>query len=122
LCVIIFELIFDMLDICIEGDECSDINCVFGLMIGDLVKKLETWKDVALFSDLDLIMTTGCAETSGGPFIRPVYSPCPSLRIRNQASQHLLFTIERKKLKSGHSNINKTARSAKALQKYYRVK
>jgi hypothetical protein len=122
LCLITFELIFDMFDICIELNECGDINCVFGLMVGDLVKELETWKDVALFADLDLIMTTGRAGTSKGPFIRLVYSPCPSLCIRNRWSQHSLFTIKREKLKSGLSNINKTARSAKALQEYHRVK
>jgi hypothetical protein len=47
-----------MFDICIERDECDDINNIFGLMIGDLVKELETWKEAALFADLDLIMTT----------------------------------------------------------------
>jgi hypothetical protein len=45
-------------------------------MIVDLVKELETCKEVTHFADLHLIMTTGCAGTSGGPFIRPVYSPC----------------------------------------------
>ncbi len=39
-----------MFDICIEWDEGSDINCVFGLMISDLVKELETRKEVALFA------------------------------------------------------------------------
>jgi hypothetical protein len=111
-----------MFDICIEQDECGDINYVFRLMIGDLVKELGTWKEVALFAGVDLIMTTGRAGMSRGPLIRPVYSPCQSLHIRNRASQHLLFTIEREKLKSGLSNINKTARSAKALQEYHRVK
>jgi hypothetical protein len=61
-----------MFNICIEQDKCDDINNIFGLMIGDLVKELEAWKEVALFADLDLIMTTGHAGTSGGPFIRPV--------------------------------------------------
>jgi hypothetical protein len=92
LCLITFELVFDKFYICIERDEGSDINCVFGLMIGDLVKELETWKEVALFAVLDFIMTTS-------PYKRFVYSPCSSLRIRNRASQHLLFTIKREKLK-----------------------
>jgi hypothetical protein len=82
LCLITFGLIFDKFDICIERDKGSDINCVFGLMIGDLVKQLETWKEVALFAVLDLIMTTS-------PYKRFVYSPCTSLCIRNQVSQHL---------------------------------
>jgi hypothetical protein len=56
LCLITFELAFDKFDICIERDEGSDINCVFGLMIGDLVKELETWKEVALFAVLDLAL------------------------------------------------------------------
>jgi hypothetical protein len=113
-----------MFDIYIEQDKCVDINYVFCLMISDLVKELETLKEVALFTDLDLIITTGRAGTSRGPFIRLVYSPCPSLpgTHQNRASQHLLFTIEREKLKSGLGNINKTARSAKALQEYHRVK
>jgi hypothetical protein len=91
-------------------------------MIGDLVKELETWKEVVLFGDLHFIMTNERAGMSEGPFIRPIYSPCPSLRIRNRASQHLLFTIEQEKLTSGLSNINKTARSTKALPKYHLVK
>jgi hypothetical protein len=49
LCLITFELVFDRFDICIERDEGSDIYCVFGLMISDLVKEVETWKEVALF-------------------------------------------------------------------------
>jgi hypothetical protein len=100
-----------MFDICIEQDECSEIHYVFGLMISDLFKELDTWKEVVLFADVDLIMTTERASTSRGPLIRPFYSPCQSLRIRNRASQHLHFTIEREKLKSGLSNINKIARS-----------
>jgi hypothetical protein len=114
LCLITSELIFDMFDICIERDKWGDINYVFGSMISDLVKELETWKEVALFADVDLILTTGRAGTSRGPLIRPVYSPCQSLCIRNRASQNLHFTIEREKLKSGLSNINKTARSTES--------
>jgi hypothetical protein len=112
--LITFELIFDRFDICIEWDESSDINCVFGLIVSYQVKELETFKEVKLFTVLDLIMATGLAGTSGGPFLRPVYSSCPSLH----TSQLLLFTIEREKLKIGLSNINKTARNAKALQEY----
>jgi hypothetical protein len=84
--LITFEFKFDMFDICIKRDECGDINYVFGLMIGDLVKELETWKEVKLFADLDLMMTTRRAGTSKGPFTRLVYSPCPSLCIRKRAS------------------------------------
>jgi hypothetical protein len=60
-------------------------------MIGDLDRELETWKEVALFAVLDLIMTTS-------PYKRFIYSPCPSLRIRKRDSQHLLFTIKQEKL------------------------
>jgi hypothetical protein len=67
LCLITFELILDMFDICMERDEGSNINCIFSLMIGDLVKELETWKEAALFADLDLIMTTGRAGPVKAP-------------------------------------------------------
>jgi hypothetical protein len=67
--LITFELVFDKFDIRIERDEGSDINCVFGLMIGDLVKELETWKEVALFAVLDLIMTTSPYQPIKGLFI-----------------------------------------------------
>jgi hypothetical protein len=42
LCLITFELIFNLFHICIEQDEGGDINWVFNLMIGDLVKELES--------------------------------------------------------------------------------